>query len=50
MLLHATPFQELWHTERPVMTSKKTLYLLMEAGWKIESITEALGILAKSIE
>ena len=50
MLLHATPFQALWHTERPVMTSKKTLDLLMEAGWKIESITEALGILAKSIE
>ena len=34
MLLHGTPFQALWHTERPVMTSKKPFICLWKQDGK----------------
>ena len=29
---------------------ERAIYLLMKAGWEMESIAEALGMLARSIE
>lgn len=44
------PFSGAMAHRKTINDIKKTLYLLMEAGWKIESIVEALGISAKGIE